>query len=65
MLRRVAALAPGSSLAMTYLLPLEFADAEERHGYEEAMRGARASGTPLHQFLHIGRNNHARPRGRL
>jgi len=50
-LRQVAKLAPGSTLAMTYLLPLEQADAEERPGYEAAMKGARASGTPFVSFF--------------
>jgi methyltransferase (TIGR00027 family) len=46
-LREVAALAPGSTLAMTFILPLELAEPEERAGYEAAARGARASGTPF------------------
>ena len=50
-LRQVAALAPGSTLAMTFIQPLEFADAEERPGYEAALRGARASGTPFISFF--------------
>jgi methyltransferase (TIGR00027 family) len=51
MLRRVAALAPGSTLAMTFLLPLEFADPEVRPGLELAAKGARASGTPFISFF--------------
>ena len=39
-LRQVAALAPGSTLAMTFLLPLEMAE-----------KGARASGTPFVSFF--------------
>ncbi|HJT35959.1 MAG TPA: class I SAM-dependent methyltransferase [Pirellulales bacterium] len=50
-LRQVAALAPGSTLAMTFILPLEFADAEERPGFEAAMKGAQASGTPFVSFF--------------
>ena len=50
-LRQIAKLAPGSTLAMTFILPLEFADPEERPGYEAAMRGARASGTPFISFF--------------
>ncbi|WP_343713621.1 class I SAM-dependent methyltransferase [Inquilinus sp.] len=46
-LRRLAALAPGSTLAMTYLLPMELADPEERPGREMAEAGAQASGTPF------------------
>ena len=50
-LRQVAALASGSTLAMTYILPLELADPEERPGYEAAKKGARASGTPFISFF--------------
>ena len=50
-LRQVAALAPGSTLAMTFLLPLELADPEVRPGLELAEKGARASGTPFISFF--------------
>lgn len=50
-LRQVAALAPGSTLAMTFLLPLEMADPEVRPGLEMAEKGARASGTPFISFF--------------
>lgn len=50
-LREVAALAPGSTLAMTFLLPLEMADPEVRPGLEMAEKGARASGTPFISFF--------------
>jgi methyltransferase (TIGR00027 family) len=50
-LRQVAALAPGSTLAMTFLLPLELADPEIRPGLEMAEKGARASGTPFLSFF--------------
>jgi methyltransferase (TIGR00027 family) len=50
-LRQVATLAPGSSLAMTFILPIELAEPEERPGYEAAERGARASGTPFIGFF--------------
>jgi methyltransferase (TIGR00027 family) len=50
-LRQVAALAPGSTLAMTFLLPLEMADPEVRPGLEMAEKGARASGTPFVSFF--------------
>jgi methyltransferase (TIGR00027 family) len=46
-LRRVATLAPGSTFAMSFLLPVEFADTELRPGLERAAEGARASGTPF------------------
>jgi O-methyltransferase involved in polyketide biosynthesis len=36
---------------MTFLLPLEMADAEVRPGLEMAAKGARASGTPFVSFF--------------
>jgi methyltransferase (TIGR00027 family) len=50
-LRQVARLAPGSTLAMTFLLPLELADPEVRIGLEMAVKGARAAGTPFISFF--------------
>ncbi|HEX7450944.1 MAG TPA: SAM-dependent methyltransferase, partial [Polyangiaceae bacterium] len=50
-LRQVAALAPGSTLVMTFLMPLELADPEVRPGLEMAAKGARASGTPFISFF--------------
>jgi methyltransferase (TIGR00027 family) len=50
-LRQVAALAPGSTLAMTFLLPLELMAPEVRPGFELAKKGARASGTPFISFF--------------
>jgi methyltransferase (TIGR00027 family) len=50
-LRQAAALAPGSILAMTFLLPLELADPELRPGLEMAEKGARAGGTPFLSFF--------------
>jgi len=50
-LREVAALASGSTFAMTFLLPLELADPEVRPGLEMAEKGARASGTPFVSFF--------------
>jgi len=50
-LRQVAALAPGSTLAMTFLLPLELADPEVRPGLQLAEKGARASGAPFISFF--------------
>lgn len=47
MLRKIATLAPGSTFAMTFILPLEMSDPEERVVYEMAMRGAKANGTPF------------------
>ncbi|MGH8506481.1 MAG: class I SAM-dependent methyltransferase [Stenotrophobium sp.] len=50
-LRQVAALAPGTTLAMTFLLPLELMAPEVRPGFEMAAKGARASGTPFLSFF--------------
>lgn len=50
-LRQVAALAPGSTLAMSFMLPVEMADPEVRFGIERAIEGARASGTPFISFF--------------
>lgn len=50
-LRQVAALAPGSTFVMTFLLPLELADPEARPGLQLAEKGARASGTPFISFF--------------
>jgi methyltransferase (TIGR00027 family) len=50
-LRQVAALAPGSTFAMTFLLPLELADPEIRPALQMAEKGARASGTPFISFF--------------
>jgi methyltransferase (TIGR00027 family) len=50
-LREVAAFAKGSTLAMTFLLPLELASPEVRPGLERAVQGARASGTPFISFF--------------
>ena len=50
-LRQVAALAPGSTLAMSFLLPIELADPAIRPGMQRAVDGARASGTPFLSFF--------------
>lgn len=47
---RLMALAPGSIVAMTFMLPIELADPADRPGLEGAARGARASGTPWISF---------------
>ena len=51
MLREVAALAPGSTFAMSFLLPLEMAEPAVRPGMEMAAKGARASGMPFISFF--------------
>lgn len=50
-LRRLAALAPGSTLAMTFMRPVELLDAEERPGLLAVEKGARAAGTPFRSFF--------------
>jgi methyltransferase (TIGR00027 family) len=50
-LRQIAALAPGSTFAMTFLLPLELMSPEVRPGFQMAEKGARTSGTPFLSFF--------------
>lgn len=50
-LRQLAALASGSTLVMSFLLPVELADPDVRPGIERAVAGARASGTPFLSFF--------------
>ena len=50
-LRQVAGLAPGSTLAMTFMCPMELADAEDRPARGWAEAGARAAGTPFITFF--------------
>ena len=49
-LRRLADLAPGSTLVMTFLLPTELHDDALRPGFEAAEKGAAAAGTPFLSF---------------
>ena len=49
-LRQIAQLATGSTLAMTFLLPMELLDAADRSGLDMSQNGARASGTPFISF---------------
>jgi methyltransferase (TIGR00027 family) len=53
-LRRIAGLARGSTLAMTFLLPIDRLDEVDRPGFQIAERGARASGTPFISFYTPG-----------
>ncbi|MES2055353.1 MAG: class I SAM-dependent methyltransferase [Pseudomonadota bacterium] len=53
-LRQVAALAPGSTIAMTFLLPPDLIDPEIREGFAVAEQGARARGTPFISFFTPG-----------
>lgn len=50
-LRQLAGLAPGSTLVMSFMLPIELADPAVRPGIEAAARGARAAGTPFISFF--------------
>jgi methyltransferase (TIGR00027 family) len=50
-LREIAAFAAGSTLVMSFMLPIEMADPELRPGIERAAAGARASGTPFVSFF--------------
>jgi methyltransferase (TIGR00027 family) len=50
-LRQIAGLAPGSMLVMTFLLPPELVDPEDRRGLQVSQTGARASGTPFVSFF--------------
>lgn len=49
-LRQLARLAPGSTVAMSFLVPFDLVDPAERPGMEGAARGAEASGTPWLSF---------------
>jgi methyltransferase (TIGR00027 family) len=53
-LRQMAQLAPGSTLAMTFLLPPELVEDVLRPGFEAAEQGARAAGTPFISFYTPG-----------
>src|SRR5438105_2643832 len=50
-LRQIATLAPGSTLAMTFMLLLELVEPEERPQYQAVQKSARAAGTPFLSFL--------------
>lgn len=50
-LQHVATLAAGSTLVMSFLLPIELAEPEFRVGMERAVAGAKASGTPFISFF--------------
>ncbi len=62
-LRQMAELAPGSTLAMTFLLPSELVEDVLRPGFEAAEQGCARRGDALHQLLHAGRNERSRPPG--
>jgi methyltransferase (TIGR00027 family) len=50
-LRQAAGLAPGSTLAMSFLRPVDLVESEDRPMAERAMKGAAASGTPFISFF--------------
>jgi len=50
-LREVAKLPSGSTLVMSFMLPIELAEAQFRPGIEAAARGARMNGTPWVSFF--------------
>jgi methyltransferase (TIGR00027 family) len=50
-IRRAAALAPGSTLAMTYLIPPQSLEAPARSVIQTTAQNARASGTPFISFF--------------
>jgi methyltransferase (TIGR00027 family) len=50
-LRQVAALAPGSTFAMSFLLPIEMSEPQLRPAMELAAKGAAARGTPFISFF--------------
>ena len=50
-LRDLAALAPGSTVAVTFLLPLDQVDERDRQGWIMSENGARSSGTPFISFF--------------
>jgi len=48
--RQLAKLSPGSTMAMTFLLPADLIDEADRAGLDASTRGARGSGTPFISF---------------
>lgn len=44
-------LAPGSKFVMTFMLPLDQLDPRDQPGYQMALKGAQASGTPFISFF--------------
>jgi methyltransferase (TIGR00027 family) len=51
MLRQLAELASGSTLAISFLLTLDLIDPADRPGFEMAVKGAGSSGTPFVSFF--------------
>jgi methyltransferase (TIGR00027 family) len=53
-LQQIATLATGSVLAMTFYLPLELMDEEDKPLMEMSLKGAAAAGTPMKSFFSAG-----------
>lgn len=53
-LRQIAGFAPGSKLAMTFILPPDLLEAEEKPMLQKAEKGARSAGTPFISFFSPG-----------
>jgi methyltransferase (TIGR00027 family) len=64
-LRQIAALAPGSTLVMSFMLPIELADPEVRPGIARAAQGGARKRHALHQLLHVDGDARAGPRSGL
>ncbi|QDK43930.1 SAM-dependent methyltransferase [Bdellovibrio sp. ZAP7] len=47
----ISKMAPGTTFAMTFMLPLEMLPAEERPGHERVYAAAKAAGTPFISFF--------------
>lgn len=50
-LKEIAGFAKGTTLVMSFLLPIEMTDPDVRVGMQHAVAGARASGTPFKSFF--------------
>jgi len=50
-LKQIATLAPGSKLAMTFMLPFELIDAEDHFLQQASEKGARAAGNPFISYF--------------
>lgn len=50
-LRKMTQLAPGSKFVMTFMLPLDLVDPQDKAGYQMALNGAQKSGTPFLSFF--------------
>lgn len=51
MLEQIKSLAPGSRFVMTFMLPLDLVDPQDRDGYKMSLQGAERSGTPFVSFF--------------